>query len=339
MDDLKPIAQELLGLILHFEDGGSTDAASIQRAKTLHMQLAPVYRQVLGGVPLFQTEIPQRLWVRRAKDWASQALAAIESGYYTPPEDDGWLVGELPILQAVLDRENEGSPIGFTELVESIEVEPARAEASLRALIDGHFVTGIDASTFGGFDVLELRLTARGRQVLGGISSSNTHLTVVAETSDKIVGEPPIEILPTGSEFEFDVAVSYATADGDAVSAVVDAMKALGIRTWIDRDHEAELWGSNLERVFADVFASKARYVMVFLSETYTEREWTRFELDVAQSASRTRETAYVLPVIVDEHVPAVVGLPRIVGFVSLKDHTPEEIARLLRAKIGSVDE
>lgn len=343
MPDLRPVAVAYVEQVALLESGHYDDERPVlQQAKTLHMQLAPVFKAVYGGLPLFDSSMPRATWLSRASEWSSQALAAIDGGLYESTSQ-GWPESEASILEAILAAENRGALLRFADLVDLSDRTAAEVEASLRALMDGHLVKGIDATTFGGFDVLEIRLTASGRILLSDLSSQDGATTVLAsptESTDvtETPAEPPVELLHPAAEFDVDVAVSYSRVDEDIVRDVVDALKGEGVTVWWDQDNEAEAWGSNLEQLFADVFANRARYVMVFLSEAYTESDWTRYELEVASEASRIRESAYVLPVMVDEHVPAVVGLSRMIGFVSLRDHTPQEIAALLREKVFTDD-
>ena len=337
------VAAEELVAVLRIIRASGPDDALVQRAKGLNLQLAPVYERIYGRTPLLTTTRPLNLWLSDAEEWASQALAAIESGFFQSTGDE-WLRGQAPMLKVILEAENAGNPLTYGDLVAAMDRPEPEVEASLRALLDGHIVTGIDTSSLAGFDVIDLRLTSSGRSVESAFRETSPVPDTAPNTTDDAiatVSSDPADTsvdtdVPLASEFNFDVAVSYSRANENQVRSVVNALESEGVRVWWDQDNQAEAWGSNLETLFADVFANRARYVMVFLSESYTVSDWTRFELEVAQSASRSRETAYVLPVVVDEHVPAVVGLSRMIGFVSLRDHTAEEIARLLREKIAS---
>jgi hypothetical protein len=176
--------------------------------------------------------------------------------------------------------------------------------------------------------VLDLRLSERGRREIGQWPG---------EAAPHLRGEPDTaeQPQPHQAAFEYDVAVSFAGPDRSTVEAVVSALNREGVHVWYDGDRIAELWGEDLSERLADVYANKARYVMVFLSADYTERDWTRFELEVATTAGKRRETAYVLPVILSEDVPPIVGLPKTVGFISLLQHSPDDVARLLKQKLS----
>jgi hypothetical protein len=329
--DLLDVARDLLDLLDRIKEAGAYgDTDAIQEAKRLYYLLAPVQRYIYGGVAIFDTSIPPYVWWKRARERASQAVAILEAGEMSrvPPPKPTWNHRDLPILQAIANGEEAGAPLRFDDVVRTTAFDPTVAETGLRALLDAGLAAGLDATTFGGFDVLELRLTQRGRVAAGLWPAEGS--TVAAEEPQ---AERPTDSLD-GGEFEYDVAVSFAGPDRKVVEEVVEALKASGISVWYDADKAAELWGEDLSEILAEVYSSKARYVMVFLSKDYTERDWTTFELEVARKASRSRKTAYVLPVVLSVDVPPIVGLPKTVAHVSLIDRAPAEVAGLLSQKL-----
>lgn len=328
-DDLIASARELVELLRTIEAGhlyGDDDL--IQRAKTLHGKLGPVYLRLYGHFPLMVTEYPPHVWMRRAKEAASQALAALESGMVSVPTQprSTWDEREGPILDAVAGGESGRDP-SFADVVNMTGLASKQVEIGLRALLDAGYLTGVDASSLAGFDVIGLRLTERARRQLGLWPDAPSEPGAIASG-------PVLAGRPSGSDFEYDVAVSYATADLPAVKAVVEALRSEGIRVFFDQDEAARLWGEDLTTELAEVYSTQAQYVMPFLSGAYSERDWTRFELEVATKAAKQRSTAYVLPVVVSTDVPAILGIPRTIGYVSLVDRNPEEIAQLLSAKL-----
>lgn len=78
-----------------------------------------------------------------------------------------WLDRELPILKALLADDSEDG-IDLEELERTL---PALTHKDVvigtRALVEGGFVVGIDASSNDGFDMAALRLSPRGRQEVG----------------------------------------------------------------------------------------------------------------------------------------------------------------------------
>ena len=328
--DEAALARKLKQLLDAIDASSGYSDELVNDALVLHHRLRPAYVRHFGQFHLPQTkQHPYRVWSRRWYQYVIQLLAGLEAeGTYStsPPESPSvWEVRELAILRSIAEGEEAGAPLGLRDVVESTGLDDTSAENGLRALLDASYVKGIDVSSFTGFDVLELRLLERGRRELG-FWPANGRLN---ETDDEDGRTEAYQ-----DAYDFDVAVSFAGSDRQIVEHVVEALKTEGLRVWYDKDKTADLWGEELSEVLADVYANRARYVMVFLSGAYTERDWTQFELEIANKAAKRRATAYVLPVILTEDVPPIVGLAHTVGYIDLRQHSPQEVARLLHDKL-----
>jgi energy-coupling factor transporter ATP-binding protein EcfA2 len=140
------------------------------------------------------------------------------------------------------------------------------------------------------------------------------------------------------SGYAYDIAVSFAGADRSAVLDVVRAMQELGIRVFYDFDEKAQLWGKDLRQVLADVYANEAQYMLVCLSADYPERDWPTFELEIGRDAATKRTDEYLLPLVLGEEVPHLVGLPSSVSRISIFEHTPREVAGLVLEKLNATE-
>src|SRR5262245_17395643 len=93
---------------------------------------------------------------------------------------------------------------------------------------------------------------------------------------------------------KWDVFISYASEDGDAVARPLAALlRAEGLRVWLD---ENELQVGDSVRAGLDAALSSCRFVAPVLSETYFEKAWTRRELD-ACTARESDNSVVILPV------------------------------------------
>jgi hypothetical protein len=92
-----------------------------------------------------------------------------------------WLNRELPILKALLADDSEDG-IDLEELERTLPILTHKdIVIGTRALVEGGFVVGIDASTNDGFDMAALRLSPRGRQEVGQWPSSTTSTDAVLQ--------------------------------------------------------------------------------------------------------------------------------------------------------------
>lgn len=135
------------------------------------------------------------------------------------------------------------------------------------------------------------------------------------------------------SEYPFDIAVSFAGNDRPTVKSFVDALKDLGLTVFYDFDQQALLWGKDIRVKLAEVYANEAQYMVVFLSESYPERDWTDFELSVGKEAAEKRTEEYLLPLRLDD--VKVVGLKSTIGYIDLRQTSVQEVATILADKIN----
>jgi len=83
------------------------------------------------------------------------------------------------------------------------------------------------------------------------------------------------------------------------------------------------------------VYRKRSRFCIIFVSQEYASRMWTTHERRSAQArALEERGREYILPIRVDE--TDLPGMPPTIGYVSLHDHSIDQIAGMLVAKLRS---
>ncbi len=133
-------------------------------------------------------------------------------------------------------------------------------------------------------------------------------------------------------EYPWDVAVSFAGEDRPVVLEFVKKLEEKGIFPFYDFNHQAQLWGVDLQKKLADIYANDALYMVIFISSKYPEKDWTRFEFEIGKVAGQKRPDTYILPIIIED-VP-MVGLANTLGKVFLKDHDIAYCVDLLVARL-----
>lgn len=116
-------------------------------------------------------------------------------------------------------------------------------------------------------------------------------------------------------EYDYDVAVSFAGADRALVGMLVEGLQRNSVEVFYDFNENARLWGKDLEVELAEIYAHEARFMIVCLSRSYPVRDWTRFELEIGRRAASKRSSEYLLPLHLEDDVPAIVGLRETIGF------------------------
>ena len=132
------------------------------------------------------------------------------------------------------------------------------------------------------------------------------------------------EIIPT-SNYEFDIAVSFAGEDRDIVEKYVSILKSESISVFYDKDMKSNLWGKNLVDGLYEIYTSKARYCVMFISKHYLEKIWTNHERQAAQERALKEKSEYILPIKLDD--TTIPGMPNTIGYLDLRELTIEEIA------------
>ncbi|MBI5284965.1 MAG: TIR domain-containing protein [Chloroflexi bacterium] len=134
---------------------------------------------------------------------------------------------------------------------------------------------------------------------------------------------------------EFDVAISFAGSERDHAEALARVVRDAGFEVFYDDFYKATLWGKDLPVLFDEIYRKRSRFCVIFVSAEYADRMWTNHERQSAQArAMEQRGVEYVLPIKVDgSDLP---GMPGTIAYLSLADHSIEEIAQMLIEKLNS---
>lgn len=132
---------------------------------------------------------------------------------------------------------------------------------------------------------------------------------------------------------DYDVALSFAGEDRKHAEALAASLRDARLRVFYDNFERADLWGKDLFQHLAEVYGKKSRYCIVFVSENYLKKNWTKHELRQAQSRSFEFDREFILPVRVDDAI--LPGLPSTVGYVDLRQTSIQHVALMLIRKLG----
>lgn len=132
--------------------------------------------------------------------------------------------------------------------------------------------------------------------------------------------------------WDYEVALSFAGEDRPYVEEVARHLRAAGINVFYDKFETVNLWGKNLYTHLSEVYSKRSRYTVVFLSENYRKKLWTRHELVSAQARAFTESVEYLLPVRFDD--TEIPGIHPTVSYIDLKGITPAELAVMIKEKV-----
>ena len=131
---------------------------------------------------------------------------------------------------------------------------------------------------------------------------------------------------------KYDIALSFAGEDRQYVDQVATLLRDSGVSVFYDRFEEANLWGKNLYDYLVDIYKSKTKYTIMFISTHYAKKLWTNHERQAMQASAFSESQEYILPARFDDTpIPGV--LPTI-GYISLIDLKPAEFVKIIQKKL-----
>ena len=136
------------------------------------------------------------------------------------------------------------------------------------------------------------------------------------------------------TEKQYDVALSFAGEDRHYAEELAERLKAGGYLPFYDEFERAQLWGKNLYTYFSSVYRDQARYCVIFLSKYYTQKLWTKHELQSAQARAFVEENReYILPIRLDD--TEIPGILLTAGYLDLRSISIEEVYQILVEKLS----
>lgn len=137
-----------------------------------------------------------------------------------------------------------------------------------------------------------------------------------------------------GNDSKYDIALSFAGEERAYVDRVANLLRDRGVRVFYDLFGEADLWGKDLYVHLSEVYKNRAKFTVMFISESYACKLWTNHERRAAQARAFQEAQEYILPARFDDtDIPGV--LPT-VGYISLKGRSPEDLVSLITKKLIS---
>lgn len=136
------------------------------------------------------------------------------------------------------------------------------------------------------------------------------------------------------ADFEWDVCLTFAGEDRPYVEMVADGLKKSGLRVFYDRDEKGKLWGKDLAEHFDYVYRLGSRYCVMFISEAYAKKPWTRHERRSALARALAEEGEYILPARFDD--TELPGLRPTIHYLDLRETAPATLVQFICEKLES---
>ncbi len=131
----------------------------------------------------------------------------------------------------------------------------------------------------------------------------------------------------------FDVCLSFAGEQRDYVERIAAALKEASLKVFYDQDRDiaAMLWGRDLGEALDYVYREGSRFCVMFISEDYASKAWTKHERRSAL-ARAVEQDEYVLPARFDD--TELPGFRPTIGYVDLREIAPATLVNFVLAKL-----
>ncbi|WP_230531776.1 TIR domain-containing protein [Microvirga roseola] len=132
---------------------------------------------------------------------------------------------------------------------------------------------------------------------------------------------------------EFDVALSFAGEDREQAGTLAHILKRSKVKVFYDEFYPATLWGKDLYQHLQTVYRDTATFCIIFVSEHYLKKNWTKHELQQAQARAIGESSEYILPLRLDD--TSLPGLNDTVGYMDIREVSIEDVAKAVLKKLG----
>lgn len=136
----------------------------------------------------------------------------------------------------------------------------------------------------------------------------------------------------TSDAFEYDVALSFAEPDGAIARELADRLTGRKISVFYDEYSSPGQWGKYIVDHLVNLYARKARYCVLLISNGYPLKAWTKTERTSASERALRDAEEYILPMQIDN--AEVPGLTEAAGYIDLRQHSLEHIADRIEEKL-----
>lgn len=134
-------------------------------------------------------------------------------------------------------------------------------------------------------------------------------------------------------EYDFDVALSFAGEERKYVEELANILKGKGIRVFYDKFEKSQLWGKNLVEYFKEVYYSKSKFCIMFISSAYLQKMWPAHERKNATARDLEAFGEYILPIIFEDNLN-VPGLDKYRGHLDARQNSPSDVAITFTEKL-----
>ena len=134
-------------------------------------------------------------------------------------------------------------------------------------------------------------------------------------------------------EFEYDVALSFATEDRDVGEELGSLLAAKGISVFYDEYRAGANWGDGMVEHLINIYSRKARFGVMLVSTHYPLQKWKEEVLPAVQELTLRDANEHILPIRLDDSEAS--GIDQAPGYRDLRREPVENIVNTLEKKLA----
>lgn len=138
------------------------------------------------------------------------------------------------------------------------------------------------------------------------------------------------------NNFIYDIAFSFAGEQREYVSKVYQILKdGYDVKVFYDENAEikANLWGKDLVDEFQKIYCEQSKFCLIFISEDYKQKVWTKHEKRSALARAINEREEYILPARFD--ATEIPGILPTTHYINISNMTPDDFSEIVLIKLG----
>jgi hypothetical protein len=138
----------------------------------------------------------------------------------------------------------------------------------------------------------------------------------------------------TADLFEYDLALSFASEDRPLAEQFADLLARQNVKVFLDeyRPADTDRWGKDILDHLVNLYARKARYCLLLVSQYYPLKTWTEAEQTSLRERALRDPNEYILIIQADDS--EVPGMAKAKGYKDLRRDSVENLVTWLDEKL-----
>jgi hypothetical protein len=132
--------------------------------------------------------------------------------------------------------------------------------------------------------------------------------------------------------FKYDVTFSFAEENHVVVEEVIYHLRSKELNYYYYKEDLIEEWGKELSKHLSGIYKRQSRLCVIFISDHYKKKVWTKHELENARKRSIKDIHGYILPFKIDD--TELTEISPTIKYLSLEQVDAKKLAEAIYKKV-----